>query len=79
MYGPPYQPSRFQHQQPPAGFICPFCHTTIPPMHYVKVSLAGWVIFVVLLVSCFGILFAWVGLLFKERYTRCQACGIKLG
>ena len=78
---PAYQPYQSQHQPPypPAGFVCPFCRTTTPPMHYAKVSLAGWVIFVVLLLSCFGIVVAWVGLLFKEQYTRCQVCGIKLG
>lgn len=78
MQDQPYQ-SQYPPAYPPVGFVCPFCRTTTPPMVYAKVSTAGWVIFVVLLLSCFGIVLAWIGLLFKEKYTVCQACGIKLG
>jgi LITAF-like zinc ribbon protein len=81
MQDPAYQPYQSQHQQPyaPVGFVCPFCRTTTPPQTYVKVSMAGWVIFVVLILSCFGILLAWIGLLMKEPYKVCRNCGIKLG
>jgi hypothetical protein len=32
-----------------------------------------------LFLSCFGILLAWIGLLFREHYKVCSHCGIKLG
>jgi len=79
-----YQPYQSQYQQPPpfhpaVGFVCPFCHTTMPPMTYSKVSTGGWIVFVFLMLTCFGILLAWIGLLMKENYKVCSQCGIKLG
>jgi LITAF-like zinc ribbon domain len=82
MQDPPYPPYQSQYPQPqyrPIGFVCPFCHTNAPPMKYVKVSTGGWIVFVLLILSCFGILLAWIGLLMKESYTVCSQCGIKLG
>lgn len=82
MQGPAYHPYQSQYPPPqyrPVGFVCPFCHTTAPPYAGSKVSMAGWVIFVLLFLSCFGILLAWIGLLFREHYKICSHCGIKLG
>jgi hypothetical protein len=72
MHDPAYQPYQSQYPPPPqypaVGFTCPFCHTTAPPFTASKVSTAGWVVFVLLFLSCFGILLAWIGLLIKEHY-----------
>ena len=35
------------------GFRCPFCQSTQPPQLKSKISTAGWVMFVVLLIACF--------------------------
>jgi len=48
-------------------------------MTYAKVSTGGWIVFVFLMLSCFGIILAWIGLLMKENYKVCSQCGIKLG
>lgn len=58
------------------GFRCPFCQSTVPPRVRHKISTAGWVIFVVLLLVCFP--FCLIGLFIKEDYRVCRSCGIKL-
>jgi LITAF-like zinc ribbon protein len=77
----PYQPyqSQYVQQQPPVGFMCPFCRTTTPPYTGSKVSTGGWIVFALLFLTCFGILLAWIGLLMREQYKVCRQCGIKLG
>ena len=68
------------YQQPrPIGFICPYCHTNAPPIVRSKVSTFGWIVFVLLFLSCFGVFLCWVGLLFREHYKICSNCRIKLG
>jgi hypothetical protein len=59
------------------GFCCPFCQTHRPPEVNSKISAAGWVIFVVLLICCFPACF--IGLFIKEDYRVCSQCGIRLG
>lgn len=59
------------------GFRCPFCKTSSPPYVRSKISTAGWVLFVVLLLGCFPV--CWVGLLITENYRVCDECGITLG
>jgi hypothetical protein len=77
----PYQPYQPQHvqQRPPVGFVCPFCHTTVPPLTASKISTVGWVVFVFLMLTCFGIVLAWIGLLIKDYHKVCSQCGIKIG
>lgn len=77
----PYQPyqSQYVQQPPPVGFICPYCHTAAPPFTASKISTGGWVVFVFLTLTCFGIFLAWIGLLIKDYYKVCSQCGIKLG
>lgn len=58
-------------------FVCPVCRASAPPLERDKVSTAGWVLFVVLLVFCFPICF--IGLLQKEKYRVCAYCNHKLG
>lgn len=60
-----------------SGFRCPFCKTDYPPLVRSKISTAGWVLFVILLLGCFPV--CWIGLLITENYRVCGECGIKLG
>jgi hypothetical protein len=57
-------------------FRCPFCQTTSPPIIGSKISAAGWVTFVVLLLFCLPLF--WIGLLIKEPVKSCSHCGIQL-
>jgi hypothetical protein len=79
----PYEPYQSQYPQPPryppAGFTCPFCRATAPPITRSKVSTTGWVLFLLLTISCFGIFLAWVGLLIRENYKVCSRCGVRIG
>jgi hypothetical protein len=79
----PYEPYQSQYpqppQNPPAGFTCRFCRTTAPPITRSKVSKTGWVLFLLLTISCFGIFLAWIGLLIREDYKSCSHCGVRIG
>jgi DNA-directed RNA polymerase subunit RPC12/RpoP len=59
------------------GFQCPFCGSDAPPVTRSKISAAGWVTFVVLLLFCLPLF--WIGLLIKEDYRECAECGTKIG
>jgi hypothetical protein len=59
------------------GFRCPFCQTNYPPQVMSRISTAGWVIFVILLIACFPLCI--IGLFITEDYRVCSSCGIKLG
>jgi hypothetical protein len=61
----------------PAGFRCPFCQSTHPPEVKSRISTAGWVTFILLLIFCFPLCI--IGLFIKEDYRVCSSCGIKLG
>lgn len=68
-----------QPQYPqPSGYACPNCHNIIIPIQQAKISTAGWVIFFVLLLTCYGIVLCWIGFLLKQYSTHCPRCGIKL-
>jgi hypothetical protein len=76
----PYPPGADPSAAPspaPTGFSCPFCQATSPPVRAQRISTGGWITFAVLLVVCFPLF--WIGLLIKEDYTSCSACGIRLG
>ncbi len=64
-------------QSSPVRFKCPFCQTESPPLVRQRISTAGWVTFVVLLLFCLPLF--WIGLLIKEDYRVCSGCGMKLG
>lgn len=83
-----YTPPIYGAYQPPAplmaspggqfvGFKCPFCQTHSTPIQKQRISTAGWVLFVVLLLACFPL--CWIGLLVKEDYRTCSFCGLSLG
>lgn len=87
---PAYVPPGFGTYQPPApmarslhnqfghvGFKCPYCQSQSPPIQQQKISTAGWILFVVLLLACFPL--CWIGLLIKEDYRTCSFCGLSLG
>ena len=62
------------------GFKCPYCGTEKPPIIGKRVSGAGWVLFVVLLLFC--ICLCWLPFVIDGCYdvTRtCPGCGVKLG
>ena len=59
-----------------SGFRCPFCGTDSPPVVQKKVSTAGWIIFIVLLIGCFPLCL--IGLFVTEDFRVCGSCGIKL-
>jgi ribosomal protein L37AE/L43A len=67
--GPTGQPIR-------RGFHCPFCGSDAPPVTREQISLAGWIVFAVMLVTCFPLF--WIGLLMKEEAKFCGDCGRKL-
>jgi hypothetical protein len=85
---PAYVPPQFAAYQPPApltapapgqyvAFKCPYCQSPAPPVQKQKISTAGWILFVVLLLLCFPL--CWIGLLMKEDYRSCSFCGLGLG
>jgi len=55
---------------------CPYCHTKAPVLPYSKVSTAGCILSVILLLSVVGIPLCWIGLLMKDKYYQCSGCGI---
>lgn len=58
-------------------FQCPMCRAADPPCERDKVSVAGWVIFAVLLLCCFPLCF--IGLTQKEKWRVCSRCNHYLG
>jgi hypothetical protein len=74
-----YQPYQSQYSQLPAAFVCPFCRTTRLPSTWTKTSVGGWILLVILALSCIGLPVCWLGLFLKDEYKVCSDCGIKLG
>ncbi len=80
---PPVDQGRYAGPQPAVyqpggiGFRCPFCQSGLPPRVKSKISTAGWVVFVVLLIACFPL--SIIGIFIKEDYRVCSSCGTKLG
>ena len=60
----------------PVGFRCPFCRTGRRPAVRNKISTTGWVVFVVLLLTCLPLCF--IGLFITEPHRVCSDCGIAL-
>ena len=59
------------------GFRCPYCGTDEPPRARQRVSVAGWVVFAVLLLFCFPLCL--IGLFITEEEKVCWGCGLRLG
>lgn len=64
-------------EQEAIGFRCIHCRSTEGAMIRTKVSVGGWIIFVLLLFVCFP--FCFIGLLMTETYRTCRGCGINVG
>jgi len=60
-----------------AGYRCPSCGTTQPPLIEKKISTDGWVVFAALLLFCFP--FFWIGLLMRKEHHVCPICRVDLG
>jgi hypothetical protein len=58
-------------------FKCPYCGAEAPPTVRRRISTAGWVVLVVLLLVCLPLF--WIGLLIREDYRVCSQCGVNLG
>jgi hypothetical protein len=56
---------------------CRACGYAGPAMIVEKISTAGWVVFVVLLLCCLPLF--WIGFLIKERRAQCANCGVISG
>ncbi len=75
-YAPPVpQPAPARH--PYAGFSCPYCYSTAPPFTMQKISEAGWIVLVMMLLFCFPLF--WIGLLMKVEERYCSSCRRLLG
>src|SRR6185295_6183709 len=72
----PAVPIQPVYAPPPGFFGCPFCHSTYPPHVMQRIFSAGWVVFVVLLLTCLPL--CWIGLLIKENYRVCASCRMLL-
>ncbi len=73
LYAPPIESAR----NPTVGFCCPYCRTTKRPKLQSKVSVMGWVIFTVLLLTT--CVLSPIGLLVRDYYRICSQCKITLG
>ena len=60
-----------------ANFSCPFCHTDSPPVMKRKISMAGWAVFVVLLLVDF--ILSPLAFLCRADYRSCSMCGNQIG
>jgi hypothetical protein len=59
-----------------SGYRCPYCKTTTPPVFRSQVSVVGWIVFVILLVTTCILCF--IGLLIKEDVRVCPECNGKV-
>ncbi len=58
-------------------FRCPFCGSEEVPVVERKISTAGWIVFVVLLLCCFPLCL--IALFITEDQRRCYDCGMRIG
>jgi len=54
---------------------CYNCGSTLTPVLRSKMSDAGLIVLVVMLMVCFPLF--WIGLMMKEEYTICPSCGVR--
>ena len=82
----PHLVAEFRPPSPPAAvrpisvqrsnFCCPFCHSRERPVRRNRTSLAGWIVFAVVLFCFFPL--CWLGFFIREKYHVCYDCGIRL-
>lgn len=73
---PPAPVQPVGNYQPPAGYRCPRCASTHPPLVASRVSSDGWLVLVLLLFFCAPLF--WIGLLMKQEYRICSVCRANL-
>lgn len=68
-----------QDREPRRGYRCPFCNSPHAAMRKTKVSTAGWIVFLVFLltVACFPLCV--VGLFLRDEYRVCPSCNMNVG
>ena len=59
-------------QVPQGSLMCPRCGFVGQPFVTQRISVAGWIVFTLLLFVCLP--FFWVGLLMKETVSKCPRC-----
>jgi hypothetical protein len=69
---PPAPIALLRQSNTPAGFRCPHCQSSAPPVIAKRIGAAGWVVFFALLIFCFPLCF--IGLFIKEEYRMCSWC-----
>ena len=67
---------RQQPQNMAYGYHCPRCSTNLMPRMERKISTAGWVTFVALLIFFFPLF--WIGLLIRENVRVCSVCNLQI-
>lgn len=72
-----HAPSERRQRATGSGFRCPYCGTSELPYITTRISDAGWVVFVLMLILCFPLF--WIGFLMTEDVRHCAACGARLG
>lgn len=73
----PVAPNPFANSQPNvAGFRCPRCNSTAPPIVKSKMSDAGLITLILMIFFCFPLF--WIGFLMREQFTVCPACLTRL-
>jgi hypothetical protein len=60
-------------------FRCPYCDHEGPPITRRKISPVGWLIFVIMVLTCALAIFAPFALLIREERRVCAGCGTTLG
>lgn len=58
-------------------FECPYCGCTDYPERVTKISTAGWIVAVILLVTT--CVFFFIGLMITETKSHCRNCGVRIG
>jgi hypothetical protein len=61
-----------------SGYKCPRCGSHNPPIIDSRISVAGWVVFAIMIVTGICLPLCWIGLLMKEDYTICPMCRCQL-
>lgn len=72
---PPPNPYGIQpaYPQQPTYLTCRQCGYVGQPTMVERISVAGWIVFSLLLLLCLPLF--WIGLLIKERRSLCPRCG----
>lgn len=65
-----------RHRRRRPRFCCPYCGTTRPPLIKNRVTILGWIFFLIFLAACFPL--AIIGLWITENYCLCSNCRVQI-